>query len=48
MGVRRPPPLSFLRRSHPLNILVGRLRRKWFPPPSVPLPSEEEDSFYFE
>ena len=28
LGVRRKPPLSFLDRSHPLNVLLGRLTKK--------------------
>lgn len=28
LGVRRPPPLPFLHRSNPVNILLGRLRSR--------------------
>ncbi|NJN64385.1 MAG: hypothetical protein HC882_05540, partial [Acidobacteria bacterium] len=28
MGKRREPPLTFLDRSHPLNVLLGRVRHK--------------------
>ena len=48
IGVRRRPPLSFLRRGHPLNVLLGRLRRRLFPQRGIPLPVADSDAFYFE
>jgi tetratricopeptide (TPR) repeat protein len=29
LGTRRPPVLSFLSRSHPLNRILGRIRHRW-------------------
>lgn len=29
IGIRRPPVLSFLRRSNPINRVLGRLRHRW-------------------
>jgi tetratricopeptide (TPR) repeat protein len=29
LGVRRPPVLSVVGRSHPLNVMLGRLRARW-------------------
>ena len=31
LGIRRPPPLKFLPRQHPLNQTLGRLRSKFLP-----------------
>lgn len=31
MGIRRPPALSFLRRTHPANRVLGMLRARLFP-----------------
>jgi hypothetical protein len=28
LGMRRPPPISFLHRSHPLNRIVGKIRHR--------------------
>ncbi len=28
MGARRPPPLSFLDRSHPINVILGKVRHR--------------------
>jgi Flp pilus assembly protein TadD len=41
MGVRRPPVLSFLARSNPLNHLLGRIRHWWLTRRGAPCPSPD-------
>jgi len=41
MGVRRPPVISFLSRSNPLNNLLGRLRHRWLARRGAPMPAPD-------
>lgn len=35
LGQRRPPVIRFLKRSHPMNVFLGRWRHRIFPPKQV-------------
>ena len=35
LGLRRPPPLGFLGRSHPINVLLGKVRHRLTGPVGV-------------
>lgn len=41
MGVRRPPVISFLARSNPLNRLLGRIRHWWLTRRGAPGPAPD-------
>lgn len=41
MGVRRPPVVSFLPRSNPLNRLLGRIRHWWLTRRGAPTPAPD-------
>jgi hypothetical protein len=37
LGERRSPVLPFLKRSHPMNVFLGRMRHRLFPPKKNPI-----------
>jgi tetratricopeptide (TPR) repeat protein len=48
LGIRRPPPLRFLSRRHPLNVMLGRLRHRLNRQSFIPDPEDEQARITFE